>query len=139
MVAFSSRAEPDYVYGLDSVIRARTKRQSFPATRGLRMFGVDAFDNEPLDEEVSADAIGAAVRATFSDVGFDPQEDVVEVVTGALLSAMAVANVSPSLGGTPMVINPLEAEVTAPWNVAHPVLLDPVLWMIGAAVEDVRR
>jgi hypothetical protein len=139
MLTFVEGSGPDYVNGLDEVLRERTGTTSFPATSRLRMFGLEDLDDEPVDEEVSVDAIGAAVRATFAGAPLDPRPDAVEVITGALLESMAVANSTPLPGRGPTVVNPAEAVVVAPWEVAHPILLDPVLWMIATAVSDVRQ
>jgi hypothetical protein len=77
---------------------------------------------------VSIDAIGAVVRELFADHQIVVTEGSVATVTGALLLAVDVAHDASS---------PVEAATTPPWDLAYPVLLDPVMWMVSTAVQQV--
>ena len=78
---------------------------------------------------MSLDAIGAAARETLfppgAETSFDPGSE--SVVLGALVSALSIAG--------EIRLNP--RELPAPWEVAHPDLLDPVMWLIGTAYVSV--
>lgn len=89
--------------------------------------------------ELSIEAVAASVRATFAGVELtaEPTDEIVTTVMGALLMAEAVAHDpvarSKSVGG-PFWPSAVEA-FPPPWNVSHPGLLDPVMWLIGTAFE----
>ena len=74
---------------------------------------------------LSLEAIGAAARETFFPVGTDPSfgPNFEQIALGALIGALSVADDQP--------ITP--HRLPSPWEVAHPELLDPVMWLLGTA------
>jgi hypothetical protein len=77
---------------------------------------------------VSIDAVGAVVRELLANREIVLSDGSVETVTGALLRSVEVADESRS---------PLDAAMLAPWEMTHPILLDPVMWMVSTAVRQV--
>jgi hypothetical protein len=127
------------VYGLATVIR----ESMGPGSRDLgggeaqqvrwvpKVRGADRAEDSGADPlaGLSIDAIGAAVAATFSDVEVSPTPDAGLIVHGAALRALAVADAEVAelfRASEPGV----EIPIKAPWEVTHPVLLDPIMWMI---------
>lgn len=89
-------------------------------------------------DAVSIEEISAAVAATFAgaEVNFSSTQTAVEVVHGAVLLAMSTAdarNPSHPPGSYSTELN--YVEVLPPWRVTHPVLLDPVMWMVLTAYQ----
>jgi hypothetical protein len=80
---------------------------------------------------LSLDAISAAVRERVSGWEIVIREDTVASIAGALTMAMVTAhrpaNAEAWEGDSG------EAIVVAPWEVTHPVLLDPLMWMWATA------
>jgi hypothetical protein len=80
---------------------------------------------------LSLAAIGAAASETLfppgAEVSFRPQAE--RVALGALLGALSLANDSPLA----------ETELPAPWEVDHPDLVDPVMWLVGTAYTAAGR
>jgi hypothetical protein len=96
--------------------------------------GRDAFAGDgPPTDGVSLEAISAVVRETLSGRRLEtsPESDVVAL--GALLLAMAVANEPESRSGGTDSVPPTEVEVLMPWDVSHPILLDPMIWVVAVA------
>jgi hypothetical protein len=136
--------DPDLLLNFSEVIRARTGEEGdfLPGvSRGrLEAFGPGGAPG-PWEEEaaVSIDAVGAAVRDAFAGRPIELTGHAVEIVTGALLLSMAVANRPRTVAQGPGLVGAaLEAEVARPWDITHPVLLDPVMWVVATAYEDQR-
>lgn len=93
---------------------------------------------ESPEDAVSIEEISAAVAATFgrAEAEFPHTDTAVEVVHGAVLLAMSTAdarNPAHTPGSYPAEL--AEVEVLPPWSVTHPVLLDPVMWMVLTAYQ----
>jgi len=124
-------AEPNLILNLGQVVRQVGVEADFLPEVQYR----PDFERETGPElgGVSIDAVAAAVRETFmpQSLRIPPQGEV--IVTGALLLAMTVAD-------HPAAVEPHEAQVPAPqiqirppWEITHPVLLDPVMWLVATA------
>ena len=74
---------------------------------------------------LSLEAIGAAGRETLFPPGAEASfnADSGRIALGALVGALFVASDEAVT----------VARLPAPWEVAHPGLLDPVMWLIGTA------
>jgi hypothetical protein len=53
-------------------------------------------------------------------------------VVGALLLAMTIAD-HPEMHDHADSVEPGEVAVLPPWEVSHPVLLDPIMWLVATA------
>jgi hypothetical protein len=135
--------EPDLLLNFAEVIRARTGEtgEFLPgvqpeAPRESVAPGAPRPARGP-QASISIDALGGAVRAAFTGKVLDVTADAIDIVAGALLLSMAVANRPRLRGHGPDAVDAaLEAKVAPPWRVTHPVLLDPVMWLIATAYED---
>lgn len=145
--------EPNLVTNLAEVIRRSGGPQAFvPAVRATRWEAGSMVDEAMLDEAepagsvpagaVSIDAIAGSVREVFaaSSEFMDLAPDAARIAAGSLLLAYSLADetVAARRGGQPPVDEPayrpwVEDSLPAPWEVSHPVLLDPVIWMLGTA------
>ena len=111
----------------------------------LRQAGADDFVHEvrTADEDaarasaggLSIDAYAAAVRSQLGDSPLRVDEDAITVGTGALISAMALANEQPASYGLGAMIPTADVEIVAPWQVDRPILLDPIIWALGTAIH----
>lgn len=133
------------VYGLASVIREGMAGELFSEEMGgeARSFRwiPKTKEGERWDADelggISIDAIGAAVAATFLGIEFFPRADAERVIHGAAIRALGVADQEvaeylsrPGSSG--------EIPIKAPWEVTHPILLDPVMWMILTGYQQQR-
>lgn len=85
---------------------------------------------------VSIDAIGGSVREAFRDRRLlEPTPEAVTIAAGSLLLGYSVAEQTIAAWRAESPLNwPEQAhDFPPPWQVSHPVLLDPVMWMIGTA------
>jgi hypothetical protein len=143
--------EPNLVTNLAEVIRRSGGPQAFvPAVRATRWEAGSMV--AMLDEAgpagavpagaVSIDAIAGSVREVFaaSSEFMDLAPDAARIAAGSLLLAYSLADetVAARRGGQSPVEEPayrpwVEDSLPAPWEVSHPVLLDPVIWMLGTA------
>jgi hypothetical protein len=85
---------------------------------------------------VSIDAVGGAVREAFTGNEFlEPTGHAAMIAAGSLLLAYSLADetVAAWRRDHPAYWPGLEYRLPAPWQVSHPVLLDPVMWMVGTA------
>jgi hypothetical protein len=127
----STDGEDNVVHDLARVIRSRDGGDARGMVPRARV------DDQTFGQ-MSLDAVSAAVRSTFSDIDLvGISDEIVDTATGALLLAYSVADDDVrrrrasaedawprSLGSLP-----------PPWQVTHPGLLDPVMWMVGTAYE----
>ncbi|MCX4625469.1 hypothetical protein [Streptomyces sp. NBC_01443] len=114
--------EPNLVANLADVIYQQIDSRSVAAVRG-RQRG-----------NVSFDAVGGAVRAAFLGREFlEATEDAETTVAGALLLAYHIANADADAQRLDDSRYWTTVEVRPPWKVSRPVLLDPVMWMMGTA------
>jgi hypothetical protein len=144
---------PNLVTNLADAIRQREptlSEQVVPAVRADRdgqTWGV-----------MSLDVIGGAVRERFAGVPLaepnipaeaydlagpddraEPDDPAVRIVAGALLLGYALADERTTArvrrdDGPPAWEN--ITSLPPPWQVTHPILLDPVLWMLGTALPE---
>jgi hypothetical protein len=133
-LAAPQTGNPNLVTNLADVIREHDP--------GLELGLVPATQDDGQGRGItSVDVIGGAVREQFTGVSLvEPDEHAITIVTGALLLGYALAD------------DPTQAQRTEdgyggwstieylppPWRVTHPVLLDPVLWMLGTAMLELR-
>jgi len=119
--------EPNLVFNLAAVIRQRD--------RGVGEFVPKVETGDQSYGLVSIDAVSAVVRAAFVGQEITKQsDDVVRILMGALLLALSVAH-------EPVARRRAEAPgewtrdvgVPPPWEATYPVLLDPIMWMVGTA------
>jgi hypothetical protein len=85
---------------------------------------------------VSIDAVGGSVREAFAGREFiDPTGPAVTIAAGSLLLAYSLADVSIAARGIEQPVSWPGAvdRLSPPWAVSHPVLLDPVIWMVATA------
>lgn len=128
----STIGEPNLVSNLAGVIRKEEPNIAFVPEVNPEIWYADA---TPPPPGISIDALAAAVRGTFIGAGIEAttRPSTVEVITGAMLLAVTVANQptppAPKLDS----VDPAEIDVPAPWEMTHPALLDPVMWMIIVA------
>lgn len=90
------------------------------------------------DDDISIEEISAVVAATFAgdEVDFPRTQTAVEIVHGAVLLAMSTADTrNPSLSPGSHSSELERVQVLPPWRVTHPVLLDPVMWMVLTAYQ----
>jgi hypothetical protein len=124
---------PNLVTNLADVIRgsAGGPRAFLPAVRAT----TQETGSMPAGA-VSIDAIGGSVRETFAGREFlDPTPDAATIAAGSLLLAFSLADetIAASRSEQPASWPGLANGLPAPWEVSHPVLLDPVIWMVGTA------
>lgn len=114
--------EPNLITNLAEVIYQQTESRSVAAVR------------TPQRGTVSFDAVGGAVRAAFLGREFlEATEDAVTTVAGALLLAYHIADADAGAQRADDSRDWMTVEVRPPWEVSRPVLLDPVMWMMGTA------
>jgi hypothetical protein len=121
------RDQPNLVADLADAIRREAPDKGFPRVDR------QTFDSTERPEEgaVSLDAIAAVVRLTFTAIQpMPPSDGSIIVATGALLMGIVVADQS---DGENERIDPREVNVLPPWEVKHPALLDPVIWLLATA------
>lgn len=123
------RGDPNLVTNLADTIRA--------------MRGVSALSEVDTDIAgyggVDLDAIGAAVRARFGDRELaGPTDDSAIAVTGAMLLgySLADAGIAGRQADSPADWAGGITNLPAPWQVTHPGVLDPALWMVGTALQE---
>lgn len=131
-------AEPNVVSNLADVVRRYDVGPIVPSVRELRLADVPSGQTSP--DSLSLDAISAAVWDLFADAtNVRTDDDAVLTATGAYLLAVAVADTETA----DRLLEPTALRETsalpAPWDVSHPVLLDPALWMLGTALVMVSR
>lgn len=126
-------AEPNLIANLAGSIQEQ-RRDDSPVVPEIRDDFADARGDAvgalPLE------TIAAAVRGKFlgAQVDFAPtSEERVRTVTGALLLASTVAHRQPSDARS---IDPSAVELPPPWEMTHPVLLDPVMWLVATAYHS---
>lgn len=126
---------PNLVTNLADAIRQRQTSLS----EG-RVPAVQADGDGPSWGVMSLDVIGGAVREQFAGVPLaEPNDPAVTIATGALLLGYALAD-DPTTArvrrdyGPPAWHNIV--GLPPPWQVTHPILLDPVLWMLGTALQE---
>jgi len=133
---------PNLVYDLSTVVRENLFDDAAREFDGgevrfwqiPRVQGAERFAASPMGEfgGISIDAVGAAVAAVFSEVEISPRSDAKRVIYGASLLALSLADEETaarlSESGSEE-----EIPIKAPWEVSHPVLLDPVMWMVLTA------
>jgi hypothetical protein len=97
----------------------------------------------PTDSErtdlISLDAIGAAVRERLAGLELtEPDIAAVRTVTGALLLGyyLADARTAARRDDAPSSWPRNIESLPRPWKVTYPILLDPVLWMLGTALAE---
>jgi hypothetical protein len=133
--AFDSHGEgetaPNVVWDLAGAWRAQTQREA-RFVREVRGARGSLF---PRVGGISIDAVAADARDVFESFQAEPAEDAALVVTGALVIATTVAHDPDATGeqGEHARIAPAEIELRPPWAMSHPVLLDPVMWVVAAA------
>jgi hypothetical protein len=122
----SDRAAADYPPPV------RSEWQDSPANlvhnyRGVAARWLGEGDFVERADGVSLDAVSAVIRETFAGRGEarQPPNDRLEIVTGALQLAVAVADPQAEERDNP--------DVRLPWEMAHPILLDPLMWMVATA------
>jgi hypothetical protein len=151
VLAAPERGTPNLVTNLADEIRQRESAPSdglvpaVQASRDGQTWGV-----------MSLDVIGGAVREQFAGVPLaepsvpaeaydlagpvdraEPDDPAVRIVTGALLLGYALADEVTTArvrrdDGPPAWEN--ITSLPPPWQVSYPILLDPVLWMLGTAL-----
>jgi len=146
--AEASAPPPDLLGDLAGAIRSRIGAEA-DGRRGR--VGFDAIDDEgsfvagvnageegrPATSALSVDAIGAAVAIAFGGRDLRPIPDAAVAVSGALLMAMSTAEEQvPPLGLEVPARLVEEVPIRAPWEVSHPLLLDPVIWMVSTAYTE---
>lgn len=125
-LAVRGAGAPNLVTNLAEAIRAAA-----PAARAERA----AVAAPPTAPGVDYDAIGAAVRVQFAERHLRAADEFsATVVAGAMIMAWDLADASfaeQRAAGQQLAVRP-------PWELTDPALLDPVLWMVGTAVESGR-
>jgi hypothetical protein len=140
--------EPNLVTNLAEVIRgpASGPRAFVPAVRATSWAAGSMVDEARLEEAqptgavpsgaISIDAVGGSVREAFRGSRFlEPIREAETIATGSMLLAYSLAEetIATQRGEQPSDWPGLVDEFRAPWQVSHPVLLDPVMWMMGTA------
>ncbi len=129
--------EGNLVNDLAGVIRSRMRRVDREAEFIAPVQDVGEAGFPPVEgmELISIEAVSAEVATRFEDVELGAGGVSPSVVTGALVLAISVADDrAPDLGLNPDPTAVESVELKAPWEVSHPVLLDPVIWMLATAV-----
>ena len=132
-IAAPRTGAPNLVINLADEIRAHERALD----QGL-VAATQADGNGQGQGITSIDAIGGAVREQFAGTTLaEPNDDAVIIVTGALLLGYAMADdatealrTDDGQGGWSNI-----ESLPAPWEVTHPILLDPALWMLGTALR----
>jgi len=110
-----------------------------------REFAADAQPIRAVQEDgqgfggMSLDAIGGVVRERFANSELiEPNDDAVTTVTGALLLGydLAGAGREAQRDDPPFRWPEDVVRLPRPWQVTRPILLDPVLWMLGTALPE---
>lgn len=128
--------EPNLVSNLAGEIRRRMGVESDARMDFVAQVGVEG-ERGSVEGRVGViqlDAIGATVAATFANRELQLDAAAVTAATGALLMAMGTAdreNFPLALDAPPERVE--RTEVKPPWEVSHPVLLDPVIWLLATA------
>jgi hypothetical protein len=139
LVAPSHEREPNLVANLAGVIREQAFLPEDEAERNLiPKVQVEGASTGERVRHVSIEAISAAVAATFADADVAPPDtrSATDAVLGAVLLAMSIADArNPTLVPGSSAEEMEGVEIVAPWQVTHPVLLDPVMWMILTAYQ----
>jgi hypothetical protein len=137
---------PNLVYGLAAAIREGVAEEAAgefeESERGFarhfrevpKVQGFTRSDATPIGGagRISIEAIGAAVEATFADVEISPRPDAARILHGAVVLALSLADAE-TAGRLGESKGREEIPVKAPWEVSHPVLLDPAMWMVLTA------
>jgi hypothetical protein len=110
---------PNLVFNLSEAIRELSPER----------FGTHTEFVEPPELGVSVDAVSDIVRQQFLEREIVFTDAAVPIVTGALVIAARVAHEPDE--------SVEEIVRLAPWEMTHPLLLDPVMWMISTAVRQV--
>jgi hypothetical protein len=129
--------EGNLVSDLAGVIRSRMERVGREAEFIAPAQNIEEGESPSVEgrELISIEAVSAEVARRFEDVELDAGGVSSSVVTGALVLAMSVADdPAPDLGLDAASAAVESVELKAPWEVSHPVLLDPVIWMLATAV-----
>jgi hypothetical protein len=125
-LALPREGEPDLVFNLSEAIRAVADRERARAEEAGEP-AVAAEGLEALPEEL-VDSVGGTVRELFAGREIVLSAAAVQIVTGALVLAVDIADDSD---------DPYAAALLPPWRMSDPVLLDPVMWMVSTAVNAV--
>lgn len=140
--------EPNLVVNLAEVIRgtAGGPRAFVPAVRVMgQADGSMAYDARLAEAgpagpvppgAVSIDVIGGSVREAFLGHRLlEPTPEAVSIAAGSLLLGYSLAEqtIAASRAESPFGWPERAYDFPPPWQVSHPVLLDPVMWMIGTA------
>jgi hypothetical protein len=123
--------EPNLVHNLSEVIR----QQAPELDRPLLVYPTQS-EEEPL--MMSIDAVGAAVRSRLGELDFIPANDEsVVTVAGSLLLGYSLASdeIASRRQEYPIDWPSNVGQLPKPWQVESPILLDPVLWMLGTALQ----
>ena len=126
-------AAPNLVFDLDALIQRRTRAKNVAAVHE----GWAVAAEEGGQQYLSIPAVAGAVRGLFE--GAEPREvddDTVIIATGALLFAMTIADEpdADEAGGEQVASS--DIAVKPPWDVTHPILLDPVIWLLATAYVE---
>jgi hypothetical protein len=129
-----SEGGENVVANLAGVIRGQSSHREeaelvIPKVRGL--FGDEA--GSVMDPgALSIDAVGASVRSRLRGQELRRVDGGERIVAGALLAAAAIADAeTPSL--RQVAEAPAEVPLRPPWEVTHPVLQDPLIWLLSTA------
>lgn len=129
-----SKAGNNVVADLAGVIRGQSSDGEeaelvMPKVRGLLDEGAGSVVDPGA---LSIDAIAASVRSRLYGKELRRVEGGERIVAGALLGAAAIAD-----GETPSLRQvaeaPAEVPLRPPWDVTHPVLQDPLIWLLSTA------
>ena len=150
--------EANLVTNLAEVIRELGGPRAFvPAVRATSWAAGSMADEARLEEAeptgpapsgaVSIDAIAGSVREAFRDRQFlertseEIERVAVTIAVGSLLLAYSLAEetIANRRAEQPAAWPGLVDGFPAPWEVSHPVLLDPVMWMMGTAYVQAGR
>lgn len=122
---------PNLVADLAQAIRAEIDADLLPEVS--EPVGVDEMWTREIGV-LSVDAIAASARtALLRTAPVHVTEEDVIVVAGALLLAVSVAHEPGSPGDDAVQVAASELDIPKPWEMTHPVLLDPVMWAVATA------
>lgn len=111
-------------------------RQNHPGAE--RTLGSRLESDRPNIRGGSLDVIAGAVRSRFAgrELALSPDEDANTVATGAMLLGYALADdeLDQRRQDDPVGWPARVTTLPAPWQVRYPILLDPTLWLVGAAL-----
>lgn len=104
-----------------------------PPVRGLSIS--EPASSGTRSEAVSIEAVGVQVRDTFAAIPELELDDAsVLDVAGALILSLSLADTDTANEIAMRGFSELEAsQLPAPWAVSHPVLIDPVMWLVATA------